>query len=603
MVRAAMAGIQGGRANRQPPTVAWLRQRVAVVEAERQQVRAERDRLAGEVERLTDENQRLKARVRELVARVEALRRAGKRQAAPFSNDQPTPTPDGRAASPAWQHARRPVPDRVDRVVAVGLGSVCPSCGGELAVERVASQWQEDLPPPAQTEICRYEVQIGRCRTCRRRVQPRHPDQTSDALGAAAVQLGPRAVALAAWCSKGLGLPAGKVARLLGQLGRKVTPGGVGQAIARAARRAAPTDAALVEGVRHRPVVASDETGWRVAGRRAWLWAFAGQGVIVYRIAQGRGYDDATAVLGEGFTGVLERDGWAPYRRFTRAVHQTCLAHLLRRVGELLGDAKRGQAKTPHAVRRILQQALAIRDQRDAGELTVAQAAEEAGRLGAAVDKLLAGRTEYAPNRRLRAQLGRERDALCTFLGQPGVQATNWRAEHAIRPAVVCRKTWGGNATWDGAATWQVLSSVLATARQQQRDPVALLVGLLRAPGPVVADLAIPGLARAREPGPARHPPAGALPRDRRRGRRRHRHRGDGCHRGGVPRCRRRPGRRPPARRARHRRPTPSVGAPRPTHRRPSHRPPPPNPVTHYKLPCLPQTGRWMAAFGGRHRR
>jgi transposase len=499
MVRAAMAGIQGGRANRQPPTVAWLGERVAVVEAECQQVRAERDRLAGEVERLTDENQRLKARVGELLARVEALRRAGKRQAAPFSKDQPTPNPrrPGRKPGVAYgQHARRPVPDRVDRVVAVGLGSVCPSCGGELAVERVASQWQEDLPPPAQTEICRYEVQIGRCRTCRRRVQPRHPDQTSDALGAAAVQLGPRAVALAAWCSKGLGLPAGKVARLLGQLGLKVTSGGVTQAVARAARRCLATDAALAEGVKASPVVAPDETGWRVAGRRAWLWAFAGQGVIVYRIAAHRGYDDATAVLGEGFAGVLERDGWAPYRTVTRAVHQTCLAHLLRRVAELLADARRGQAKTPHAVRRILTQALAVRDQRDAGELTVAQAAAEAGRLGAAVDKLLAGRTEYAPNRRLLAHLGRERDALFTFLGQPGVQATNWRAEHAIRPAVVCRKTWGGNATWDGAATWQVLSSVLATARQQQRDPVAILVGLLRAPGPVVADLAIPGLAR-----------------------------------------------------------------------------------------------------------
>jgi hypothetical protein len=40
--------------------------------------------------------------------------------------------------------------------------------------------------------------------------------------------------------------------------------------------------------------------------------------------------------------------------------------------------------------------------------------------------------------------------------------------------------------------TWQVLSSVLATARMQQCDPVALLVPLLRTPGPVLADLAIP---------------------------------------------------------------------------------------------------------------
>ena len=293
------------------------------------------------------------------------------------------------------------------------------------------------------------------------------------------------------WCNKGLGLPAGKTARLLGQLGIEITPGGLTQAVARAARRAAPTYAALVDGVRTSPIVAPDETGWRVGGSRAWLWAFAGHGVTVYRIAGGRGYDDAVAVLGEGYAGVLERDGWAPYRKFTRAGHQTCLAHLLRRVAELLTDAKRGQAKTPHAVRRILQRALAVRDARDLGRLDPAEVAAEAGRLGAAVDRLIAGRTCYPPNRRLLAHLGRERDALFTFLAVPGVQATNWRAEHAIRPAVVGRKTWGGNRTWTGAATWQVLASVLATARLQQRDPVEVLVGLLRAPGPILADLAV----------------------------------------------------------------------------------------------------------------
>jgi transposase len=50
----------------------------------------------------------------------------------------------------------------------------------------------------------------------------------------------------------------------------------VTQAVARAARRCEPTYTALAEGVQASPVVAPDETGWRVGGRRAWLWAFAG---------------------------------------------------------------------------------------------------------------------------------------------------------------------------------------------------------------------------------------------------------------------------------------------------------------------------------------
>jgi len=505
MVRVA-TGVQTGR---DPAGVGGLRERItrledenAALREEQQRLEREQERLEAERERLGGENKRLRAereRLQEINERlrgeVESLRRAAKRQAAPFSKGDPIANPKGAGRKPGAAYgtrAHRRPPEHIDQVVAVGLPGCCPGCGGELVVERVAVQYQEELPPTRPLVTC-YQVQVGRCRACGRRVQARHPAQTSDALGAAGTQLGPRVVALAAWLSKGLGMPAGKVARLLGHLGLQVTPGGVSQAIARAARRCQPTYQALVQGVRASPVVAGDETGWRVGGARAWLWAFVGGQVTVYRIAHGRGYTDAAAVLGEGYAGVLERDGWAPYRRFQHATHQSCLAHLLRRCRELLADADRGQAKTPHAVRRILEHALALRAARDAGTLDARQLAAEVEGLEAAVDRLVAGATRYPPNRRLLNHLARERDALFTFLHAPGVEATNWRAEQAIRPAVVTRKAWGGNRTWTGAATWQALTSVVRTANQQGHDPVDLLARLLRAPDPIVANLAIPG--------------------------------------------------------------------------------------------------------------
>ena len=39
--------------------------------------------------------------------------------------------------------------------------------------------------------VRRFDMELGRCSQCRRRVQGRHALQTSDALGAAGAQLGP----------------------------------------------------------------------------------------------------------------------------------------------------------------------------------------------------------------------------------------------------------------------------------------------------------------------------------------------------------------------------------------------------------------------------
>lgn len=133
--------------------------------------------------------------------------------------------------------------------------------------------------------------------------------QTSDALGAAGSQIGPRAIAIAAWLNKDLGLPMSKVRQVLGLLGLQVTAGGLHHALGRLAGAAAPTCQALVLTVRQSAAVAADETGWRVGGRRQWLWVFVGDGVTVYLIAPGRGYEQAASVLGDAFGGVLERDG------------------------------------------------------------------------------------------------------------------------------------------------------------------------------------------------------------------------------------------------------------------------------------------------------
>ncbi len=430
---------------------------------------AENEQLWAELTRVTGEKERLQARVAKLEGQLEEARRAGKRQAAPFSRGEPGAAPGRpgrRSGDEHGEHGHREPPGEVDEELDAPLAPRC-ECGGEIEEERSEFQYQDELPEPRPIRR-RVRVHIGKCRCCGRRHQGRHPFQTSDALGAAGCMLGPRAVALATELNKELGLSPQKTAKALARFGIRVTAGGVVQAIARQAKALEPTYQALIDGVRASRAVAPDETGWRIGGQKAWLWAFAGENVTVYLIAQGRGYEHAAEILGEDFAGVLERDGWAPYRRFANAKHQTCHAHLLRRTGELIADSVAGQARVPHAARRILKDALALRDQRDvidAGEFGL-----RVTDLNERTDKLLAMRPTHEPNRRLLGHLQNEREHMFTFLCEPGVQATNWRAEQALRPAIVNRKSWGGNRTAKGARTQQTVMSVIRTARQQSVD-------------------------------------------------------------------------------------------------------------------------------------
>lgn len=451
--------------------------------------------IAEEIAQLRRENQELKAENERLRRLLEEALRASKRQAAPFSRHKlkAQPQKPGRKSGQKYgRRCRRPVPERIDEVVEVPLPAQCPRCGGGLEEGETVSQFQTEIPEPAVERI-EFRIQVGRCRCCRRRVQGRHPRQTSNALGGAASQLGPRALALATLLNKGLGLPYGKAATVLEQaFGLRVSRGGLCQAMERVAEKAEPTYQALVEQVRGSPSVTPDETGWKVGGQLWWMWVFSTPQVTVYTIQPGRGFEQAAWVLGADFAGFLVRDGWAVYRRFLHALHQSCLAHLLRRCREMILVGGKREAEFPRRIQALLQQALQLRDRRQQEQISDYGVAVARGRLEARLDRSLQHRYRSLRNRRLANHLLRERDALFTFLNCPGLEATNWRAEQAIRPMVVARKVWGGNRTARGAQTQSILVSFLQTCHQQLQPTSSLLQSLLCSSQPKVLDLAAP---------------------------------------------------------------------------------------------------------------
>lgn len=428
----------------------------------------------------------LEARLAALEALVGQLRRGGKRQAAPFSKGPPKPDPKPPGRKPGGDygtpHARRPAPPRIDEHHHATLPDACPACGGHhLDPAGTARQYQAEIP---RTVIYReFTVHVGRCRDCGTRVQGRHPLQTSDALGAAASQLGPDAQALAVHLNKDAGLSHGKVAAFLKTaFGLSVTRSACCQAVLRAGRRGAGTYDAIVAAVQASPAVVPDETGWRVGGTGAWLHVAATPAAVAYLVHATRGHEASALLLGPDYAGTLTRDGWSAYRRFWRATHQACLTHLLRRCKELLEGATRGAVVFPRKVKAILKEALSVRDDRDAGRLSDTQAAARADELDERMGRLLRPVKANRANETFARHLWENRRHLFTFLRDAGVDAANWRAEQAIRPAVVNRKVWGGNRTWAGAEAQSVLTSILQTAKLLGRDAIDFLSRLLCAP-------------------------------------------------------------------------------------------------------------------------
>ncbi len=239
----------------------------------------------------------------------------------------------------------------------------------------------------------------------------------------------------------------------------------------RAARQAHPTYDTLCATVRGSPVVTVDETSWRVDAVLQWLWVVGHAG------------DDGLCDPARPRPGA-SRLGHRPRLSGRAAARRLALVSLLHGGGP--SDVSRAPAAAlSRAAARLSGAAV-----RDRGEDVLAGRARHARRLHAGHDLGAWPRRRARPATSsgsgacwsgrpvatgrialLHQHLVTEFAAIFSFLFDPTLDATNWRAEHALRPAVITRKMCGGgNRTARGAKSQQVLASVLRTADQRRLD-------------------------------------------------------------------------------------------------------------------------------------
>jgi transposase len=429
----------------------------------------------------------LEAQVERLTRLLEEQRRAGKRQAAPFRKGPPKADPKRPGRKAGEQHGTHghrppPPPEQIDEVLEATLPDACPHCGGSVTETATTTQYQTEIP--RQPIRRQFNIHVGCCDQCRRRLQGRHPLQTSDATGAAASQLGPDAQAAVVELNKEMGLPHGKIAQTFDTLfGIDLSRGASAQIVLRAGERLAPAYQEIVREIQDADQLWLDETGWRQGGRPAWLHVWVSARATCYQVDRRRSADVLEAVIGRDWEGTLIHDGFASYDRFTAAIHQQCLFHVLRRARDMLEGAARGAVHFPRQVIGLFTEAIHLRNEHVAGRVDplVWDGARDAfdDRLSA----LLRWPRVAPASAALSAHLWNHFASWFSFLSDAAVPPTNALGEQAVRPAVVNRKVWGGNRTVAGAQAQGVLTSVLQTCQRQARSAVDFVSQTLRAFG------------------------------------------------------------------------------------------------------------------------
>lgn len=429
----------------------------------------------------------LRAQVADLSRKLEEALRAGKRQAAPFRKGPPKFKPKTPGRKPGEQHGTHghrppPPPDQIHERHEAKLPDDCPHCHGPLVETSTAEQFQTEIP---RTPIHRtFTVHLGRCRCCGKRVQGRHPLQTSDALGAAASQIGPDAQAAATMLHTQMGLSHGKVATVFSSLfGIKLTRGASCQIGLRVAAKLEPDYRFILDDLKASTMIVPDETGWRIGGQPAWLHVGVGDRVTAYTIDSHRSAEVLERIIGADWSGILTHDGFASYDRFEEAIHQQCVGHVLRRARDLLATAVRGAVHFPKRVIALFTEAVHLRNEFHRGQATLEHLENQREAFDERLWRLARVPRVVPAFQTLANHLMNHFEQWFAFLVEPKIEPTNWKAEQAIRPAVVNRKVWGGNRTPAGAKAQSVLMSVIETCRRGAHSVLDHLAGSLRAFG------------------------------------------------------------------------------------------------------------------------
>ena len=224
-----------------------------------------------------------------------------------------------------------------------------------------------------------------------------------------------------------------------------------------------------------------DETGWREARKKAWLWVATTAWVTVFMIHKSRGTVAARKLLA-AFAGYLVTDRWSGYSFWPLNLRQICWAHLKR---DFTWLAERGgkMGEIGEALLAEFDKLFGYWHRVRDGTLARSSFRIYLGPIRRRIESLLETGA-VCPDAKARGKCKKIltlQAAMWTFARVEGIEPTNNRAETAIRPAVLWRKGSYGTHSEDGSRFVERIMTVNATLRQHHRDVLAYLTEVCQA--------------------------------------------------------------------------------------------------------------------------
>ena len=351
----------------------------------------------------------------------------------------------------------RPTPVPTERKEATMKN--CPHCLSALGKSKgVLHRIVTDIPKPEPQKVTDYALHVYNCPNCHKEVVANHPDLPREG------DFGKNILAHTTLMKYEDRLPHRKIqAALNRQFGLEISPGTIFDFTRRTSESLAGVYDTILDRIRNADIVHIDETGLKVDGRNYWCWVFTTKNETFYVIRKSRATKVLVEVLTRRFRGIVVCDGWKAYPSFIKRL-QRCWAHLLRESKALADDIKEAIPLNESLL--ALYHRLETFNEEDHTPTERKRAWYQARH---ALDTLLRERYWYKTTKRFIAKIRNGFDYWFTYILHPGVEPTNNRAERAIREIVVQRKIFGTLRNEKGTRIFEVLSSVIATWKQEGR--------------------------------------------------------------------------------------------------------------------------------------